>query len=144
MKHTFFRTLWACAALALIVLPVTARAADQTSTTYSTALTQQFGSPYPYSGKLQIRISDDGIVSGYYRPADNQSFETVTGGRSGDQIWLNIGQSGDLQITGNFVKGAIVGSAFASVASNFASVGPFASIQPTQFNFVATPDKAAT
>lgn len=145
MKHTFYRILWTCAALALIALPVTARAADQTSKTYTTALTQQFGSPYPYSGRLQIWISDSGIVSGYYRPADNGSFETVTGGRSGDHIWLNIGQTGDLHITGNFIKGVIVGSAFASADSGFVSIGPaFDSIQPTQFNFTATPDRAAS
>ncbi len=143
MKHTFFRTLWACAALALIALPATAQAADQTAKMYTTALTQQFGSPYPYSGKLQIQISQDGIVSGYYRPDDNQSFETVTGGRNGDQIWLNIGQSGDLQITGNFIKGAIVGSAFESTVAGFSSIGPLSSVQPTQFNFIAKPEQTA-
>ncbi|MDQ2680767.1 MAG: hypothetical protein M3Y21_07080 [Candidatus Eremiobacteraeota bacterium] len=141
MKHTLLRIFSVCAAFALIALPMSAHAAQPLSKTYSTSLTEQFGSPYPYSGTLQIQVSDDGIVSGYYRPADSGSFETVTGGRQGDQIWLNIGQSGDLRVTGNFVKDAIVGSAVTNTIAG--SFSPFSAIQPTQFNFVATPSQTA-
>jgi hypothetical protein len=64
-----------------------------------------------YGGSLQLTITPDGIVNGYYRP-DDGSFHTVTGGLNGNQIWFDIGYQGGMHITGTLTGDQIVGGTF--------------------------------
>src|SRR5581483_7679450 len=93
----FIQRVAACAGLlALGALPIAGQAATaEPSTTYTTALTQTYGSLAPYTGSLKLTVGSDGIVRGYYFPADySASYIPVTGGRTGDRIWFDIGNDG--------------------------------------------------
>lgn len=106
------------AALALGVTPVRSVAATVTDTSqvthvdYNTTIEPLYGFGAPWSGTLQLTFNPDGIVNGYYRPADNNNFVTVVGGRNGQDIWMDIGRSGALHVTGKLENGQIVGTAF--------------------------------
>ncbi len=106
------------AAMALAGLPAIAPAATayQSSETvhanYSASISPSFGFGYPWTGTLQLAIHPDGIINGYYRPADNAAFIPVTGGRDGQNVWIDIGDRGRLHVSGTFQNGAIVGTAF--------------------------------
>jgi hypothetical protein len=65
----------------------------------------------PWTGQLQITINPDGIIQGYYRPADNNAFIPVTGGKTGDGVWLDIGRTGGLHVNGVLQNGVITGGA---------------------------------
>jgi hypothetical protein len=68
---------------------------------YETAITAVYGSPYPIAGKLDISITSDGIVKGYYHNAYQKAFIQVVGGRDGNYIWFDIGPSNvDLGLPG--------------------------------------------
>lgn len=94
--------------------------------TYSTALTQTYGSPYPVTGSLQLIDDGNGILHGYYRPDDNGQFVPVTGGVDGSRIWIDFGSNARLKINGHLEGQKIVGSSV-----NGADAG--------QLQFVATP-----
>jgi hypothetical protein len=113
MITSTLRIVSAAFAFVLAGVPVASLAMQQSPAAfYDTRLVQEYGSPAPYSGTLQLRISPDNIVNGYYRPdAGLGRFVPVTGGRDGDNIWFDIGESGNLHVTGKFVKGSIVGTA---------------------------------
>jgi hypothetical protein len=64
-----------------------------------------------YEGTLDLTISPEGIVTGWYRP-NNEEYKQVTGGLSGDNIWLDIGYFGRLHIAGKFENGKIVATTF--------------------------------
>ena len=64
-----------------------------------------------YEGTLNLNISPDGIVTGTYRPNDEE-YRQVTGGLTGDQIWLDIGFFGHLHIAGKLDNGKIVATTF--------------------------------
>ena len=64
-----------------------------------------------YEGTLQLTVSKNGIVNGYYRP-NGESFNSVVGGLNGDEIWLDIGYNGGMHISGRLQGGKIVGSTF--------------------------------
>ncbi len=81
---------------------------------YATSILPITGFGYPWTGTLQVTFHPDGIIQGYYRPADNNAFVPVTGGQSGDNVWIDIGQSGQLHVTGRLQEGRIVGTAFDS------------------------------
>jgi hypothetical protein len=78
---------------------------------YSTSMRPINTIDYPVTGELQIRTSKNGIITGYYRPADNNDFIPVTGGVNGDHVWIDIGRAGGTRINGQFKDGNIVGSA---------------------------------
>jgi len=63
-----------------------------------------------YEGTLNLSISPDGIVYGWFRD-DRSELRTVTGGLDGDQIWLDIGSRNPLHISGTYRDGIIVGYA---------------------------------
>lgn len=105
------RTLAAAALLVGFATAVTLADTPATSYHYNTALTELYGSPSPYSGTLDLRIDADGIVNGYYHPEDPASFVQVTGGRDGNRIWLDIGQKGEIHVSGTIVNGTITGQA---------------------------------
>jgi hypothetical protein len=62
-----------------------------------------------YDGSLQLHVSSQGIVSGFYRPDDNPRFVPVTGGVTGDRFWLDIGIFGShpARFSGTFLNGRI-------------------------------------
>jgi hypothetical protein len=76
----------------------------------NTQLVPPLGAGY-YEGTLQLTVSKDGIVQGYYRP-NGENFHPVTGGLNGDKIWLDISYQGGLHVDGVLKGGRIVGSTF--------------------------------
>jgi hypothetical protein len=60
---------------------------------FDTAITAVYGSPYPIAGKLDISITSEGLVNGYYHNAYQKAFIQVVGGRDGNYIWFDIGPS---------------------------------------------------
>lgn len=111
----FIQRVAACAGLlALGALPIAGLAATaEPSTTYTTALTQTYGSLAPYTGSLKLTVGSDGIVRGYYFPADySASYIPVTGGRTGDRIWFDIGNDGQYHVIARVSNGQITGTAF--------------------------------
>lgn len=78
---------------------------------YETSLTPLYGSSIPYSGVLDLSISDGGIVSGYYHPSYNIAYIPVTGGRDGNRIWLNIGFQDRISVLGTIEGNRITGTA---------------------------------
>jgi hypothetical protein len=70
-----------------------APATSPTEVHYETAITTAYGSPYPIAGHLDLVISQDGIIHGYYHNAYQKAFIQVAGGRDGNYIWFDIGPS---------------------------------------------------
>lgn len=59
-----------------------------------------------YQGRLSLTVYPSGIVQGLYRP-DDGGFRTVTGGIDGTKIWLDIGLTRPLHLTGTFSDGKL-------------------------------------
>ena len=89
----------------------TTQASVPVHATYETSMQSIYGLDAPWTGTLQLTFNPDGIIQGYYRPADNMAFIPVTGGRTGDSVWLDIGRTGKLHVNGNLQNGVITGSA---------------------------------
>lgn len=116
------------AALGLLLLAGAPALCAPQPTRYATALTAVYGSPAPYTGMLKLTISQDGIVQGYYSPSDGSAlFIPVTGGKSGDSIWFDIGNRDTYHVDGRLHHGKIVGTAFAR--------------DNRQYTFVANPQR---
>lgn len=79
---------------------------------YNTAIEPLLGFGGPVTGTLQLTFNPDGIINGYYRPYGDGSFVQVTGGREGNDIWIDIGERARLHINGTLDKGNITGTAF--------------------------------
>lgn len=80
--------------------------------TYQTSLRSLYGLPSPWTGTLQLTMNPDGIIQGYYHPADDYTkFIPVEGGRNGDQVWLDIGHAGRLHVSGTIKNDNISGAA---------------------------------
>lgn len=100
-----------CSASALALTPSTGTPAQ----TYSTTFVQELGPPYPLSaypitgGRLQLKVSSGGFVTGYYTPADSAAFVPVTGGQNGSNLWFDIGNG--IHVSAQMRSGEIVGSA---------------------------------
>ena len=91
----------------------TTQPATALHSTYQTTLEPISGLGAPWLGSLQIAFNPDGIIQGYYRPADDTiAFIPVTGGRSGNNVWLDIGRDGRLHVQGQLKNGTITGTAF--------------------------------
>jgi hypothetical protein len=82
----------------LSVLALTAaRPAGSASTATSTAAydlqVRQYDSlsAGEYDGRMRLRISPDGIVSGTFMNTQGEVVSSVTGGLDGTKIWLQIG-----------------------------------------------------
>jgi hypothetical protein len=65
-----------------------------------------------YEGTLDLTISADGLVQGWFRDDERSVLQTVTGGVDGDEIWLDIGARHDLHVTGTYRNGVIIGYTF--------------------------------
>jgi hypothetical protein len=75
-----------------------------------------------YEGTLNLTISPDGIVQGWFRDDERSGLRTVTGGVDGDQIWLDIGATRELHISGSYRNGVIVGYTFLNQNYRFEAV----------------------
>jgi hypothetical protein len=101
------------AATPAISKAATAQATAPMKMTYTTSLEPITGIGAPWTGTLNITINPDGIIQGYYHPADNvMAFIPVTGGRNGDRVWLDIGTMGRLHVDGLLKNDVISGTAF--------------------------------
>jgi hypothetical protein len=109
------------------------------ATSYTTVMTQMLPVPSAgvFPGKLNLKVSSDGIVSGWYSPDYEGATVSVAGGVQGDQLWLDLGEFGSVRIVATLHKdGTIVGTASGLRA---ASLLPLDS--PARYSFVATPQK---
>lgn len=103
--------------------------------TYDTVMTQTL--PLPDAGaivgKMTLSISDDGVISGSYIPADAGPPVEVTGGTRGSDVWLEIGSTGSLRVYGTMSgDGSIAGTATQYQLSSSDYTG-----EPPAFSFVA-------
>lgn len=142
MRHKLAATIGAVAlAATMLAAPVASLAANGTThLTYKTTLTETGIAPsaIPYEGSLQLTVSSDGLVSGWYRPTDSGPFIPVTGGWTKGRLWLNVGERGLLQISADVKNdGHLVGSAVQLPASYPGTIG--ATDFPRTFDFVASP-----
>jgi hypothetical protein len=113
MKARAIATL-AFLALTTAFAPLAAMPATGTTESYDLN-TRQYDdiSAGEYDGRMRLRISPDGIVSGTFM--DTQGGITdVTGGLDGTKIWLQIGNSSHIgrnYYSGTFVDGKLKGVA---------------------------------
>lgn len=116
VKHAlnYYRRIVAAAVLAFAMPAYAYAAAAHTNKTivYSTSIQPVTGFGVPYTGRLQIRTSKNGIITGYYRPADNNDFVAVTGGIDGNRVWIDFGRTGSSRFTGSIHDGVISGTIF--------------------------------
>lgn len=125
MKHLL---LIAAAVIGPVFLAGAPAASSPQPTQYATALTAMYGSSAPYTGTLKLTVSEHGIVQGYYFSSDGSAmFVPVTGGRTGDSIWFDIGNKVMYHVDGRVRNGTIVGTAFAG--------------DNEQYTFVADPQR---
>lgn len=132
-------TIAGLACAAVLTMPATALAQTTTApTTYTTTLTQVQPGPSAgeFDGKLQLTISPDGIISGYYVPEYDGNFVPVTGGEQNGSYWLDIAGPTDLHITGRVGDdGSLIGTATTVPGDRGDLVQPFTNT----FSFVAKP-----
>ncbi len=126
------------AVVATALLTGTAGAVGQRSTglvTYHTNFVQENpNGAGVIEGTMHLRIASDGKIQGDYRPANGRLYD-VLGGLTGDQIWLNIGESRVIQLNGTYEDGKIVGYTY--VDEPFAQILPQV---PREYKFEATPE----
>lgn len=114
MKH-FISGLAVCAGLVFTALPAGATVQTGSALHYSTSITQLHGASGPFTGALDLTVSADGIVNGYYFPADGSAmFVQVVGGRNADRVWLDIGTNPIIRVEGRLQNGNITGTAITS------------------------------
>jgi hypothetical protein len=126
------RTIAALAGLtAALTLPIAAGAAVSTDVSrpaHYALQTREVTDMHAgeYDGVLAMTVFPDGTVQGTYREVDTGNFREVTGGVTGDQIWLDIGGAmRDTRLTGTFRNGVldtVVNGAGANV-THFVSTG---------------------
>jgi hypothetical protein len=65
-----------------------------------------------FDGKLRLTVTPDGIVSGYYFPADEGTIVSVVGGEQNGKYWMDIGGESRLHVYAKLGKdGSLVGTA---------------------------------
>lgn len=108
------RTIAVSALMALVfsaAAVLTVSAQDQTEH-YNIAIFNALTHDYPVTGTMDLTYHANGIVRGYYHPAGLPSFVPITGGRTGNSIWLSIGTQGKWTLNGRVNdNGKITGSA---------------------------------
>lgn len=117
MHSTLIRRAALVLALALCGAPAISSAATGVSTqpvhvNYQTSITSLVGFSYPYTGRLELTLNPDNLITGYYRPADNNDLIPVTGARDGKNVWLDIGTTGRMHVQGTLNNGVITGTAY--------------------------------
>ncbi|HKU66825.1 MAG TPA: hypothetical protein VJP85_03520 [Candidatus Baltobacteraceae bacterium] len=99
------------AAAALLAVPLAAHAAKTAKTlTYHTSYqqTQPLASAGQYTGRMTLHFYADGTVNGTYRDEYEGGFESVSGGLTGDRLWLSFGSRGRHQFNGTIGKGGVI------------------------------------
>ncbi|HEY9086415.1 MAG TPA: hypothetical protein VIN40_10850 [Candidatus Tyrphobacter sp.] len=132
------------AAFALSVAAIGIARADLPMTHYNIAIWNPITHAYPVTGSMDLRFHPDGVVDGYYHPAGLPSFIPISGGRTGDHIWLTIGLHGGWQLNGSFQGAKIVGSAVDQAPGEDRNIGKFGapialSDAAPMYSFTATP-----
>lgn len=129
-------TLW-CTAIGMTASASIAAPSATAATSYSTEMqqTQPVPSGGVYAGVLRVSMSSEGIVSGWYLPADAGNVEIVTGGKSGSKVWMEIGNTNPVRIDAMLQRdGSIVGSARTLGDTVLSPID-----MPIIFSFVAKP-----
>ena len=123
MKNLLY-SLAATVGLMTMAVPAAAVIVQASSVShYSTSMTLLYGISGPYTGALDLTLNADGIVNGYYFPADySVMFVPVVGGKTGDSIWLDIGSTDITHVDGRLHNGVIVGTAFNNANSQYTFV----------------------
>ena len=115
ITRPFTAAALATALAAIMVSPVAASTPNATTTaSYSTALTQvePVSAPGEFDGTLKLTVTPDGIVNGYYFPADEGTIVPVVGGEQNGKYWMDIGGNTRLHIYAKLGKdGSLVGTA---------------------------------
>lgn len=101
MKHViaYLRSALAALVAAAFLAPVPVPAATvqinkTVKETFQTTFVRDYGPAVPYTGgTLRLTLTPDGVVHGFFTPADTASFIPVLGGRRGSDLWFDIGQS---------------------------------------------------
>jgi hypothetical protein len=106
-------------AMSAPALADTPAATTWTNYHYDTAITTVYGSPYPIAGRLDIQITQEGILRGYYHNAYQKAFIQVVGGRDGNYIWFNIGPS----VTDIGIPGVETGNGILHIVGTVSSDG---------------------
>jgi len=127
----FLRSIALGAALTSLLVPSASHAAVLTpsgkTTDYDATFEAIPGPEAPFSGVLQIAVSRNGIITGYWRPAYAEDFVPVTGGSEGQHIWFTIGNEMHVHVDAQFQSdGKLVGDA--------------TDYGPIHYKFVATKD----
>lgn len=143
MKRLFARAT--AAALSLGLCAGIALAQGQSLQHFDVAVWNTVTHDYPVTGSMDLTYHPDGIVTGYYHPANLPSYIPIQGGRNGNNIWLTIGIHGVWHLDGHFnAEGKIVGSAYSNVQTPDQTIQKFGA--PVDLNrssglydFVATP-----
>jgi hypothetical protein len=90
-------------------------------------MTELYGPSSPTPGTLDLHVDANGIIHGYYHPAGVRSFDPVSGGLDGVHVWLDIGDTASMHVTGTVsADGTIDGQAWNDDVD-------------AQYRFVATP-----
>jgi hypothetical protein len=84
-------------------------------------------------GKMTLIVSDDGTISGSYTPADAGPPVEVTGGKHGNEMWLDIGSMGSLRVYGAMKSDGTI----AGTATQYPGIGSDYTVVPPMFSFVA-------
>ena len=81
--------------------------------TYATTLDAwKFGgSAWQYPGQLKLHIQPDGTISGWFSNDASPFLTPVVGGKDGQHIWLDIGDTGRLHVNADLQNGKLVGTA---------------------------------
>lgn len=129
MRYKFAALLGLLIITALPAVAVTTSPAPPPVThKYAITMTALYRASGPLSGALTLRMYDNGIIQGTFSTPDGPQFIPVTGGITGNNVWLDIGMQGRIHVDARLQRnGRIVGSAIAR--------------DLTQYSFVAQPER---
>ena len=104
---------------------------------YNIVMTQTL--PLPSAGviigKMTLSVARDGLINGWYLPADAGPPVEVIGSKHGSDLWLEIGSMGSLRVYGSVNKTGMIGG----TATQYPQVGSSYSGAPPTFSFTARP-----
>jgi hypothetical protein len=81
--------------------------------TFATSLTPRYFGGGAYLGILNLRVSADGTIGGFFRYEDSSNVADVVGGVSNGNLWINYGPGlGSNHIVGHVENGKILGSTY--------------------------------
>ncbi len=91
---------------------------------FDTYLTPEYFGAGSYEGVLRLDVAAGGTISGIFRNIDSGGFHTVTGGETGNDVWLDLGGFESRPFNLRVENGKLVG-------------GIYTASQP--YSFVASP-----